>query len=118
MVPLLGDENFKGQLLRGLRLRIERLDILSADQAGTRGLTDPELLEQAAKLGRVLLTLDHRTMVDHAYHRIAAELPFAGVILVPDWMGFGQALDELELLILVADDAELKQRVQRLPLPG
>jgi hypothetical protein len=40
------------------------------------------------------------------------------VILVPDWMGFGQALDELELLILVADDAELKQRVQRLPLPG
>ena len=50
MVPLLGDENFKGQLLRGLRLRIERLDILSADQAGTRGLTDPELFSLRPEL--------------------------------------------------------------------
>ncbi|MEO1324968.1 MAG: hypothetical protein AAFV59_18410 [Pseudomonadota bacterium] len=41
----------------------------------------------------------------------------AGVILVPETLGIGKALEDLELLIGASDAAEFPDRVTFIPLP-
>ena len=56
MLPILIDENFDHRILRGLRLRLSRLDCLIVQQIGMSGFDDPGLLDWAAKDGRVIVT--------------------------------------------------------------
>ena len=51
MLTFLADENFNGDIVRGLRRRQPELDILRMQEIGLRGVDDPALLEQAAQRG-------------------------------------------------------------------
>ncbi|MGH2607653.1 MAG: DUF5615 family PIN-like protein [Tepidiformaceae bacterium] len=92
------------------------IDLVAARDLGIRGLGDPELLQLASNLGRIVLTHDRRTMIDFAYVRIADGKPFPGLIYVPDWLGIGRAIEELELLLVATHPSELEGRVSMLPL--
>lgn len=70
MLTFLADENFNGDIVRGLRRRRPELDILRMQEIGLRGVDDPALLEQAAQMGRVLLTHDVTTITHFAYDRV------------------------------------------------
>ena len=116
MVNVLGDENFHGTILSGLKQRLPDSDIKHAHELGIRGMPDPALLQLASELGRVLLTHDRRTMIDYAYERLAAKEPMSGLVYVPRWLRLGQALDELELLFAVSGEEEIRGHVWLLPL--
>jgi predicted nuclease of predicted toxin-antitoxin system len=75
MVRLLSDENFNGDIVRGLLLRRPALDLVRVFDVGLAGAEDPEVLAWAAENDRILLTHDRATMPDFAYYRIAAGLP-------------------------------------------
>lgn len=116
MLRVVADENFKVQIVNGLRRRLRDLDILTAREAGFLGYLDPEVLQWAAQEDRVLLTHDIRTMKGFAFARIEAGLPMPGVVEVPDLMPIGRAIEELEMVVKLIAAEEFRDRVIRLPL--
>jgi hypothetical protein len=92
MLRLLADENFNGDIVRGLLLRQPDLDIVRVQDVGLAGAGDADVLAWAAENKRVVLTHEHRTMPVCAYERVAAREPMAGVFILSDRLPIGQAI--------------------------
>jgi len=116
MLTLLIDENLNHRILRGLLRSVPHLDYVLVASAGLKGADDPAVLALAAGQNRVFVTHDLRTVPKHAYERVEAGLPLAGVIAVPDDLPIGRAIEDLILLIECANASELKSLVIYLPL--
>lgn len=116
MWRLLSDENFNGDILRGLSLRQPALDVVRTQDVGLEGVDDSAVLALAAKHNRVLLTHDRATMPDYAYERIATNAPMPGVIVVNDRHPVRQAIDEILLLTTCSTQEEWNSTVLYLPL--
>jgi hypothetical protein len=116
MLPLLFDENFNYRIVRGLRRRSPDLDLLSVQQAGLAGISDPDLLEWAAQRGKILVTHDISTIPAFAYERVTAEKPMSGVVAVPNNLSISGAISDLELILTAASPQEFQGRVIFLPL--
>jgi len=58
MVRLLSDENFNGEIVRGLLLRRPDLDLCRVQDVGLEAADDPTILEWAAANNRIVLTYD------------------------------------------------------------
>ncbi|MGP1383064.1 MAG: DUF5615 family PIN-like protein [Thainema sp.] len=116
MLKLLSDENFNGDIVRGLFLRQPDLDLLRVQDVGLRKIDDPAILAWAADNERILLTHDRATMPDFAYNRLVGGKAMAGMFVVNDRMPIRQAIDELLLLIDCSEQAEWQGIVLYLPL--
>ena len=100
------DENFDGDVIRGLRRRLPALDLVRVQDAGLSGALDPDVLEWAASEGRVLLTHDFDTLIGHAWERVGAGLPMPGVVAVKQSVATRRAIGELELFAEASEDGE------------
>ena len=116
MLSLLSDENFNGDIVRGLFLRQPNLDLVRVQDVGLQEVDDPSILAWAADNGRIILTHDRATMPDFAYERLVKEEPMIGLFVINDRMPIRQAIDELSLLIDCTEQAEWKGIVLYLPL--
>ena len=116
MLRLLSDENFNGDIVRGLFLRQPELDLFRVQDIGLREVDDPAILAWAASNERILLTHDRATMPDFAYKRLVRGEPMAGLFVVNDRMLIRQAINELLLLVDCSEQAEWKGVVLYLPL--
>jgi predicted nuclease of predicted toxin-antitoxin system len=116
MLRFLSDENFSGDIVRGLFLRQPNLDLLRVQDVGLRELDDPAILDWAANNERILLTHDRATMPDFAYDRLLKGQQMSGVFLINDRMPTRQAIDELLLLDTCSQQEEWKGIVLYLPL--
>lgn len=116
MLRLLSDENFNGDIVRGLLLRQNDLDLVRVQDVGLAGGQDPDILEWAAVNDRIPLTHDRATMPRFAYDRIAAGSPLAGVFVLNDRFPAGQAIDEILLIVGCTEQAEWRDLVVHLPL--
>lgn len=110
------DENFDGNILKELRKRFPYLDIVRIQDTKMYQASDPVLLEWAAKEERIILTHDVQTLVGDAYDRIEKGLPMPGVILIPETLAIGEALNDLELAIGVGSPDDFKDQVTFIPL--
>jgi hypothetical protein len=115
-VRLLADENFHGDILRGLLRAEPKLDILRVQDTALYQATDPVVLEWAAKEDRILLTHDVQTMTKHAYDRIRAGISMPGVIEVRDDLSIGQAIEEILIALFASKPGELANRITYIPL--
>lgn len=116
MLRLLCDENFNGDILRGLLLRRAGLDLVRVQDAGLEGAEDPDVLTWAAEQNRILLTHDRATMPDFAYSRVVAGISMPGVFVLSDRLPVRQAIDELLLIDACSEQAEWAGVVLFLPL--
>jgi predicted nuclease of predicted toxin-antitoxin system len=82
MLRLATDEDFNNRILRGLLRRKPELDIVRVQDVGLTGRSDAEVLEWAAREGRVLFTHDVTTMKRYVDERTSAGLPMPGVFEV------------------------------------
>ncbi len=112
----LTDENFNHRILRGLKLRVPSLDYIVAQETELQGTKDPVMLAGAAEQGRILLTHDVSTVPKYAYERIAAGQIMPGVIIVPETLPIGQAIEELVTVIECSEQSEYENQVVHLPL--
>jgi hypothetical protein len=110
------DENFNGDILRGLLLRRPELDIIRIQDVGLTGADDPEVLDWMGEHNRILLTHDRATIPDFAYARILDKYPMPGIFVVDDRLGVRQAIDELLLIEACSDQLEWANMVVYLPL--
>jgi hypothetical protein len=116
MLRLLADENFNGDIIRGLLLRWPHLDLLRVQDVGLLSAEDPEILAWAADNDRIVLTHDHTTMGNHAYDRVAAGERMAGVFILSDRLPIGKAIQEILLLNECTEQTEWVGRAVRVPL--
>jgi len=76
------DENFHGDIVRGLLRRQPEIDLVRVQDAGLSGADGPNVLAWAAREGRMLFTHDVTTMTHFAYERVSTGLPMPGVFEV------------------------------------
>jgi predicted nuclease of predicted toxin-antitoxin system len=116
VIKLLTDENFDGDILRGLLRRMPELDVVHVQDVGLVETPDPKILAWAAGDERILLTHDRDTVPGYAYDRVRAGEPMPGVFLVSDQMPKGHAIDQLMLAIQCLSPDDCKDQVQHFPL--
>jgi len=116
MLRILIDENFDQRILRGLRRQIEGLDYIIVQETELAGSKDPPLLAWAAEQQRILVTHDVNTVPRYAYARIQVGAPMTGVIIVPEDLAIGIAIEELATLIECTEAEEMVNQVKYVPI--
>jgi len=113
-VALYLNHNVPSAITEGLKLR--GVDVLTAFEDGTHRLSDPELLDRAGELGRVLFSMD-RDLLAEATERQRVGREFPGVIYVhQEQCSIGRCVNDLELIARIMEPEELRDLVQFLPL--
>lgn len=75
MLRFLSDENFNGDITRGLLFHLPQLDLIRVQDVGLRKALDPSVLSWAADNDRIVLSHDRTTLPDFAYERIVGVYP-------------------------------------------
>jgi predicted nuclease of predicted toxin-antitoxin system len=81
---LLTDENFDGDIVRGLLRRMPNLDVLRVQDVGPAHTPDPNILAWAAAEDRIPVTHDRDTVPGFAHDRVRGGELMPGVFLVSD----------------------------------
>ena len=116
MLRLLSDENFNGDIVRGLLLHRPNIDLRRIQDVGLEGADDPTILEWAAANNRIVLTHDRATMPDFSYTRVTAGQLMPGVFVLNDRIAVQKAIDELLLVESCSEQTEWAGLVVYLPL--
>jgi hypothetical protein len=114
-IRFLADADLNYFIIEG-SLRQERaLDFMLAIDAGLPGRPDPEVLAIAARLGRVLVSHDRRTMPAHFAEFLRAGNRSPGVLLISQAVPIVDAIDSLILVWSASWPSELENRIRYLP---
>lgn len=115
-VRYLFDENCNARIVRGIRRRASRLDVVTVQEAGLGSADDSAILARAAEQGLLVVSHDVRTMTAHATARLQAKEPMAGLLVIPQTYPVGQAIEELLLIAEVSTGEEWQGQIIFLPL--
>src|SRR6266478_2870418 len=116
MLRLLTDEDVHGDIVDGLRRRQPTLDLVRVQDVGLMHTPDPVILEWAAQQGRVVVSVDKKTLAVYAWDRVACGLPMPGVAILRTLLSIGAAINELELIAVAGKPEDLEDQVIYLPL--
>lgn len=111
MLRLAADADVNGDILRGLRRRLDSLDLVRAQDALPEGTPDPEVLAWAAAENRVLITNDRNTMVGLAIDFAARNEPMSGLIATTNSQSIGRAIDDIELIAMLMSAQEVRAQI-------
>ena len=112
-VRLFMDHNVRRPITAGLRLR--DVDALTAFEDGSHELEDPEVLDRATELGRVLYSEDDDFLAEGA-KRQRQGIDFTGVIYGHQSLEVRVCIDDLELAAKASEPEDLRNQVLYLPL--
>ena len=108
------DVHVPAAITRGLLLR--GVDVLTAQIEGTTELEDPDWLDRATELGRVLFSQDEDLLAE-ATRRQRRKESFGGVIYAHQLgITIGQAINDLKILAQAGRAEDFANRVEYLPL--
>jgi predicted nuclease of predicted toxin-antitoxin system len=116
MLRLLIDEDVHGDIVDGLRRRQPALDVVRVHDVGLNHTPDVLILEWAAQQGRVVVSVDKKTLAVHAWDRVARGLPMPGVAILRILLTIGKAVTELELFAVASDPEDVRDQVIYLPM--
>lgn len=118
MIKFLTDEDFDNRVLRGLiRIYLSSIDIVRVQDVGLSGADDTAVLGWAATEKRILLTHDFRTMPHHVAEVLASGQNLVGVIVVPQSLSIGEAIQNIQLIMESCSLEEIQnQMIIYLPL--
>ena len=113
-VALYMDENVPRQITTGVRLR--GIDVLTVQEDNRAGKSDPEVLERATELKRILFSRDD-DLLTIANQRQQQGKFFYGVIYShPQRSSIGDCIRDLELISTVCDMEDCINQVHYLPM--
>jgi hypothetical protein len=116
MLRLLADENFDGDVTRGLLFRAPHLHLIRVQDVELNGAGDAEVLAWAADQNRIVVTHDRSTMPKFAIDRIKRRLAMPGLFVVGDRLPVRETIDELLLIDGCSGMDEWNGRIVFLPL--
>ena len=112
----MSDADFNEKILVGLIRSWPALDVQRLRDLGMGRAIDPEVLAWAADADRIVLSHDKNTMPGHANRRLKSGLSFPGLVIVPQILGIGAAIADLEILVRAGVQADFENQIVRLPL--
>jgi hypothetical protein len=115
-VRFLADADLNKTIVSGVLRREPSVDFLTAQAAGLRHMKDPEVLALAAEQQRVLVSHDVGTMPAHFREFTKDGKRSAGLLLVPQNLDVGTAIEELLLVWLASEASQWENRLEWLPL--
>jgi hypothetical protein len=99
-----------------LELRLRGVDVITSQEDNTARLSDPDLLDRATILQRVLVTFDD-DLLKEAKRRQEHSVAFAGIIYARLLdISIGNTVHDLEIIAKAADREDMFNRVEYLPL--
>ena len=108
------DQHIPRAITNGLRLR--GIDVLTAYEDNADQLEDPDLLDRASQLGRVLFTQDDDLLAE-ANQRQTQGRAFGGVVYAHQLrVTIGQCVHDLELIATLAESSDVINQTIFLPL--
>jgi len=110
----LADADLNGAILSGAVRRGGHLDFKRAEEVPLESLSDDVVLTIAAEDGRVLVSHDVSTMPDH-FREYICRRSSPGVILVPQELSVGKAIESILLISEACDEHDLANRVCLVP---
>jgi len=116
VLRLAADENFNGDVVRGLVRRCPNVDIIRVQDVGLAGAEDPILLAWCGDERRILLTHDVRTMIGFAYDRVAHRETMPGIVVAGQKLPIRQVIEDLVLIVECSGEGEWEGQVIYLPL--
>jgi predicted nuclease of predicted toxin-antitoxin system len=114
-IKFLADENLRRAIVLGLRRREPSASFVQAYEAGTAGKDDLTVLQIAAEQDRILVSQDLRTLPGHFRHFVAKQAS-PGVILIPQKLPVGTAIEQLVMIWLASEAEEWVNQIRFLPL--
>ena len=113
-IKLYMDHNVPRAITAGLKAA--GVDIITSYENGTQELTDPELLDRAMEMDRVLFTRDYH-LLQEAVKRQRNGKAFAGIIYTHQLrISIGRCIRDLEIIAKAGEPEDLKNRIEFLPL--
>jgi hypothetical protein len=109
------DNDLKFGIVTAVRRREPTVDFVSAQEAGLDDVLDPVLLDRAAAEGRVLVSHDRRTMIDHFRDHLAAGKSSPGLLIVSQGSAIGDVVESVLYVWALSDPAELRDQAYYLP---
>ena len=117
MIRFLADADLNERIVDGCLRREPTMNFLSANQAHLRGVPDPKVLALAADENRILVSHDSQTMPRQFGDFLQAHGSSPGVLIVPQGLPVGVAIEELVTIWGASDAEEWENRIVRIPLP-
>jgi predicted nuclease of predicted toxin-antitoxin system len=114
-VALYMDEHIPRNITDELRRR--EVDVLTIQEDGLAGVSDPDILDRAAELKRVVVTFDDDFLRESS-RRMRQDIGFYGVIHVnPNDISIGKIIEDLEIVAKAMDPTDFTDRkIEYLPL--
>ncbi len=109
------DADFNESIVRGVLRRDPAINFQTAMAAGLRGLPDTEVLTNATRESRVLMSHDRKTM-PRAFGDFIRTRSSPGLILVSQKTDVLSAIEWLVLIWTVTEAAEWENRIATIPL--
>ena len=112
---LLADADLNVEIVRGIRRLNRAVDFLPAQGLIPDGMKDPDVLNLAANIRRVLVSHDYDTMPAHFY-RFLQERESPGLILIPQRWTVGLSIARLHAAWASTEADQLRNRIVYLAL--
>jgi hypothetical protein len=109
------DNDLRFAIVKAVRRREPAVDFSSAHESRLEGVDDPELLDRAASEGRVLVSHDLRTLLDHFRSRLMAGKSSPGLLVVSQYALISDVAEALIAIWAVAEPSDLRDQVYHLP---
>lgn len=114
MVRFYMDENIDFDITHGLRLR--NVDVLTVQEDGRAKIADPEVMDRATELGRIVFTHDDDLLAE-ATRRQKNGVQFSGVLFVHKLrLTVGECITDLEEIAVCCIPEEFENRIQYIPV--
>jgi predicted nuclease of predicted toxin-antitoxin system len=115
VLRLLVDHDFNQRILRGVQSRAE-VDVVLARAVNLQDKPDAVLLAWAAAEDRIVLSHDLETMPSFAVVRVRNGETMPGLILIPQDLRIGKAIEELTMIAVCSDQSEWRNTINYVPL--
>ena len=115
MIRFQADADVHRRILIAVRRREPAIDFASASESNLEGLPDPEVLEIAARRGRILITHDRRTMPGHFRERLAEGKSSSGVLIVSQFAPVGPVVESILAVWSASEPEEWWNQIHHLP---
>ncbi|MBE9064019.1 DUF5615 family PIN-like protein [cf. Phormidesmis sp. LEGE 11477] len=115
MICFQADADLNQIIVKACRRAEPNMDFQTAAEGGLIGISDSEVLSVAARLERVLVTHDRKTMPMHFADRIV-DKSSAGGVVVPQSMAVRAVVGDLVLIWMASEAEEWVNRIRALPL--
>ena len=114
-IRFLADADLHQAIVTAAIRREPGVDFKTAAAAELKGLNDLQVLEEAAREGRVLISHDQSTMPDH-FAEFIQQRQSAGLLIVPQHLPHHLVVEEILMVWHASEADEWINRVAYLPL--